>query len=256
MTIGLAVISRSRTDISLTTEIEESARAFSAAEAGIEQALQTGSGTNGVQTLSSGKASFTTIVNQIAAASGIYRIPELVRQGDTQNIWLVNHNPDGTINETPVYTANTIQLCWRGNTATVPALIVGVMYKRTNNYYMVRTGYDADQSRDNRFLNPGGLGNGCGQNNVYSVNVDFVNTLALAPAGADTLLALRLRPVYSDIELFINSPVINLPSQGNIIESIGTTPTGLTRRIVVERQFRAAPGIFDAAVVSQSDFVK
>ncbi|MGB9585898.1 MAG: hypothetical protein ACPL7A_00585, partial [Anaerolineales bacterium] len=42
LTIGLAVISRSVTDIRISRQEEESARMFSVAEAGIEEALKAG----------------------------------------------------------------------------------------------------------------------------------------------------------------------------------------------------------------------
>ena len=38
--VGLTIVQRSLTDISTSTKVEQSSRAFSAAEAGIEKALQ------------------------------------------------------------------------------------------------------------------------------------------------------------------------------------------------------------------------
>lgn len=40
LTIGLSVASRSITDVNFSTKIEDSSRAFSAAESGIEEALR------------------------------------------------------------------------------------------------------------------------------------------------------------------------------------------------------------------------
>ena len=54
LTIGLAVVSRSITDIKISRQEEESARVFSVAEAGIEEALKLGSGTSG--TIGEGEA--------------------------------------------------------------------------------------------------------------------------------------------------------------------------------------------------------
>src|SRR5688572_26536285 len=41
-TVGLSLIARGVTDISVSRDIEESSRAFSAAEAGVEEALRSG----------------------------------------------------------------------------------------------------------------------------------------------------------------------------------------------------------------------
>jgi Tfp pilus assembly protein PilX len=47
LTLVLSIVSRSVTDVSITKRDEESLRAFSAAEAGVEQALLVGTGTSG-----------------------------------------------------------------------------------------------------------------------------------------------------------------------------------------------------------------
>ena len=47
MTIGLSVLGRTTTDVSSTTKIEESARAFNAAEAGIEETIRVGNAATG-----------------------------------------------------------------------------------------------------------------------------------------------------------------------------------------------------------------
>ena len=54
LTVGLAVVSRSVTDIRISKETEESARAFSAAEAGIEEVLRREVLTPGTEPISVG----------------------------------------------------------------------------------------------------------------------------------------------------------------------------------------------------------
>ncbi len=46
-TIGLALASRSTQDVNISTQVEESSRAFSAAEAGIEEGTEAGVRTRG-----------------------------------------------------------------------------------------------------------------------------------------------------------------------------------------------------------------
>jgi hypothetical protein len=123
-----------------------------------------------------------------------------------------------------------------------------------------RAAYDPDGGRrgSNNFTDGGGQTTGCGQANVYRRTISF-SSLSTSPAinvNSDILLAVRLKPIYADANIYVNSGGVVLPSQGNLITSTGTTGTGLTRRIVVARQFRSAPSIFDAAVVSQTDFMR
>ena len=53
-TVVLSLIGRATTDVAISNQIAESQRAFSAAEAGIEEMLKTGSVAPGVHPLSSG----------------------------------------------------------------------------------------------------------------------------------------------------------------------------------------------------------
>ena len=69
----------------------------------------------------------------------------------------------------------------------------------------------------------------------------------------DILIALRFRPVYADAQ-FAFSSGSGLPLQGSRIESVGTTQTGVTRKVVVDNTYTSAPTLFDAAVYSQSSF--
>lgn len=255
LTIALAMIGRSRTNVNIGNEIEDSSRAFNAAEAGIEQALKTASGS--AQTLSGGLASYDTNVAAIGGGTGAFGFPQRTIKGDTETLWLVNHNTDGSINETRAYTSNTIDVCWKGFGGTVPALSVITLFKRGNNYMVARTAYDSDATRraQNNFSAPTGVGSLCGQSGVNYSTITF-SGLATSPAinvNTDTLLALRIRPLYADASIYINS-AIPLPRQGDIISSSGSTNTGVTRRIVVTREYRSAPTAFDAAVVSQLNF--
>lgn len=62
LTIVLSILSRSVTDIAVTSRDEEALRAFSAAEAGVEQALVAGGGTGTV-----GNATFNANVSGFAS---------------------------------------------------------------------------------------------------------------------------------------------------------------------------------------------
>lgn len=251
-TIGLSLIARSTTDLTISREAEESARAFSAAEAGIEESLLTGQST-GVKTLSAGQVSYTATVTDIGGAVGSYALPQRSVVGETDTVWLVNHLADGSLDETFYYSSPTITVCWAPQ-PTTPALIVTIPYITGGSYQVAKVALDPDagsRSPANGFTAVGASGNGCDQSDVYSYTITFA-TLGINPA--DTLLALRIRPVYSDTQVYVQSPSLALPQQGKRIESIGTTNSGLTRRIVVQQPYLAPSSIFDAVIVSQSGF--
>lgn len=253
-TIVLSLIGRTTQDVSLSREIEESSQAFSAAEAGLEEALITGSSTTDPITLSSG-ASYDVTVADTGGAAGVYTFPKVTPNGTTETLWLVEHNDaDGTLVEVPTYTSNTLELCWSSETTT-PAVVITVLYKEASDgsYQVAKLAFDRDRdSRGNNFVNPGVAGNHCGQNPVYSTNINFPS-LGISPA-TDILLALRIRPVYSDTQLYAETGGQVLPLQGKRIESTGTTPGGVNRKILVFQQYRSPSSIFDAAVYSQGSF--
>ena len=137
LTIGLAVVSRSITDIKISRQEEESARVFSVAEAGIEEALKLGSGTSG--TIGEGEALIGYTVSETGQGGGTEFVFPAINAGDTQTVWLVEHDNDGNLTETGRYTGNTIDLYWgnegqAADQATTPALEATVIYKDGSNY--------------------------------------------------------------------------------------------------------------------------
>lgn len=246
-TIALSLIGRATLDLSMSNQLEESTRAFSAAEAGIEQALQSGVGTSGPQTLSSG-ITYDVSVNAIGGSTGIFRFSHETPKDVTETIWLVNHTAQGDVDETRVFTSNTIVLCWSQDSN--PAMIATILYKRAaNDYRVARMALDYSARGD--FASSGITTNGCGLS-YYRKVVDFT-TMGINPAS-DILIAMRLRPVYADATIAIDSGIATLPKQGNQIESSGLTGTGITRKVVVYQQYPSPLAIFDSVIYSQSSF--
>lgn len=249
LTIALSVIGRTTTDVIITSDLEESARAFNAAEAGIEQALKSGSA--GASVLSSG-ASWSTTISSVGGAVGVYPFPQKTLRDVTETLWLVAHNADGTLVETPTYTDASVDLCWTSE-ATTPALAVAVLYKQGGNYQVAKAAFDPDATRraTNNFSVPTASSGGCGNASMYQARLTF-SDLGITPA-VDTLLMVRVRPVYSETQLASEASQV-LPIQGSRVESVGTTGTGITRKVMVYRTYRAAASVFDNAVFSEGSF--
>lgn len=255
-TVALSLIGRATIDLSMSNQLEESTRAFDAAEAGIEQALKTGSGTGAPVTLSSG-VTYNVSVNSIGGASGVFQMAHKTLQNTTETLWLVEHDPTtGLLDETRFYTASTIELCWSRESSPnpAPALGVAVLYKEStdNSYRVARMAIDpATVSRNNNFDSSNITTIGCGIG-YYGKQVDFT-ALGIAPLS-DTLLALRIRPYYADTTIAVNGGVVEIPKQGNQIESLGETGSGVSRKVVVYQQYRAPQSVFDSAIHSDTDF--
>jgi len=255
-TIALSLIGRATLDLSMSNQIEESTRAFDAAEAGIESALKTGSGASNVA-IASG-VTYTVNVSTIGGAPGVYQLAHKTSQGSTEMLWLVNHAADGTLDETPRYTDTALPVCWSqpGAGDTKAALIISVLYKEGSDgtYRIARTAADPDVSSRNNNFNATVTTSGCGLGYFQTI-LNFTDLgLTLSGASADTLLALRMRPEYADATIAIDGGVLGVPKQGNIIDSIGTTGTGVARKVLVYQQYRSAASVFDSVIYSQSSF--
>ncbi|MBI3577584.1 hypothetical protein HY086_06110 [Candidatus Gottesmanbacteria bacterium] len=254
-TIVLSVISRATTDVAISNQIAESQRAFSAAEAGIEEILQSGVAPSGAQILSPG-VTYVVQKADIGGAAGVYQYPSKTPAGSGETLWLVNHNANGTLVESPTYTAATLDICWSAETTT-PAVVASVLYKSGGVYKVARAAVDPDPTRaaTNKFSQPTATTGGCGSTSLttYKQTLTFANfTPAINPAS-DTLIWLRMSPLYAETKFAVAAPVA-IPLQGSRVESSGSTTAGTTRKIVVYQQYRAPTSIFDAVVVSGGNF--
>lgn len=252
--IGISVVGRTTSDTSISRQVEESSRAFSAAEAGIEQALKTGAGN--VSLVLSPDLTASVTVASVGGAIGLYEFPKQAKKGETLTLWLVDHDASGAIIETRTYRNAAIDVCW--NTGTIiPALIATVLYKENNNntYRTLKIALDPDASRRaiNNFAAPTTMTGGCGATTgtTYRHRINFNDINGSVNPNSDTLIMLRLRPVYADAKIIVNG-FARIPFQGRRIESTGTTAAGINRKVVVYQEYRAPSTIFDAALYSQT----
>lgn len=258
LTIGLSVAGRSLTDVRLSTQIDESSRAFSAAEAGIENILSQGlfgaAGSTGVPI---GDSSYDVSVETLGGTNNLFSFPTAIEDGDAQTIWLVPHNASGPDDSTPYYTASTIEVCWGDDSSTVPAIEVSVLFKSVSNYKVARAAYDSDNSRqaDNQFSPSSGA---CTQQSSIYNHHQTITFSDLIPPPTGTLLALRIRPVYASAKIAVvpPAPAQNLPEQGKNISSTGKSGSGVSRRWNVVQTYSAPTDFFDYAVWSNTDLVK
>jgi len=260
LTIGLAVISRSLTDIKISRQEEQSARVFSAAEAGIEEALKA----NGAP------APFTVnninvVVKEAGQGGGTqFAFPQEVAQGDTQTVWLVNHTTAGDLDPSGGYTGSHINVYW-GNEGTAesadttPALEVTVIYDNSG-FKVGRYAYDPNMTRRSTtgFAAPTNTGSFTVDGKKFRWLADVSLPTPLPPVS--TYYALRLRLIYNDVPHVLGVEAVgggNLPLQGNCFESTAKdSGTGSTNRVQQCQFYKAPPGIFDYVLFSEGDLAK
>lgn len=272
--IVLYIVSRSITDISTSTKDEESLRAFSAAEAGIERALVTGSSASNQ---SIGSATYSSVVTAYSRGEKFSNYPLGLRSGNSATFWFVGHNSDGSLGCTSesCFTGNSLKLCWgnaqsSSSSSDTPAIEVAVFYESTagspSTLKIARAAFDPNTGRS------GASGNGFTSTSQGSCQIDgkdyaFSQTFSLSDLGITSYLTpnslklMKVKMLYNtntshDLGLSVDfAGNSTLPSQGNKIDSTGSF-SDANRRIEVYELHPVAPSVFDNVIFSGSGITK
>ncbi|MBI4153452.1 hypothetical protein HY503_00420 [Candidatus Woesebacteria bacterium] len=141
LTVVLSILSRTVTDIAVTSRGEEALRAFSAAEAGVEQALIVGAD---IGTTTIGDATFSADVSGFASGSQEFANPVALAAGESILFWFVAHDPStGSLVcnvSYPCFTGSQFRVCWGkpgtpSGAATTPAVEISTFYAVTPGDY-------------------------------------------------------------------------------------------------------------------------
>jgi hypothetical protein len=274
LTIVLFVLARSVTDVAVSSRSEEAVRAFSAAEAGIENALVIGTGSNGLVDI--GNAQYVSSVTGFAFGSTDFKYPVPMLSGDSMTTWFVSHLEDGTLGcnapDYPCYTGNSLSVCWgelNTNPADngAPAIEVSVFYETTpGNLETIQIKrVTADPSTSGRTLSNGfgsASGGNCpisGASYSFVKNIDFGGAGLGIPAGSRLLFA-RTRILYNTLTphpvgVSVTGSGLTLPSQGQDITSTGSAGDA-NRKVAVFQGWPEPPAVFDYAIYSGTGLTK
>jgi len=259
LTIGLAVASYSITNIRISRYEEESARAFSAAEAGIEEALKLGAAPEGglvdigditaevVETVQGGGRDFDFAGTKFASE-------------ELANVWLVDHTEEGALDPTTHFPADgSLTACW-GDETTIndetPAIEAALLYQEAGSFKIARGAFDPKTDRGNGFDAADETGGGNCGDLAFAEDLDLVADFGLS-AGAIPY-ALRLRLFYnSELEPIAVSASSDLPLQGKCYESKATiTESNVSRKVRQCQFYESPPAVFDYVLFSTGDLVK
>ena len=246
LTLVLFILSRSVTDVSVSSNQSDSIRAFSAAEAGVEQALVVGSSSAPNSPIGDTGAKYTATVTDYGQGLPEYIYPFLLSSGDSATVWFLGHKTDGSLTTTGAFTGSKMTICWGSGTASVssPAIEVSIYYESgilslTNfsTLQIARTAIDpfAGRSPANNFSNS--VGSGCtiaGKTYAFQKTVTFSG---FSPAvNTSSLILARVRMLYNptpqDFGVSVAGSGGVLPSEAKEIDSKGLAGSS-NRRIVV-----------------------
>ena len=233
---GLSIISQSVTDVKISKQEQEAARAFNAAEAGIEEALKSISIGSGNLSVDDVEVSYTvegeTILNSSVKESESVEVNLEGAEVGLNTLTIDWVNSDSSL-ENPGTCAAT--------TGQAPAsLLISV----TDNLNVIR-----------RYgLNSCALS---GDNGMTDVADDgdspFLRQYDLVVDASDVLV--RIRPVYNQASIKVAGNV-DLGNQAYVINSTAQAPTLESKAIEVSRTEPATPSIFDYVLFSGTDIVK
>lgn len=272
LTLVLFILSRSVTDILVSSKTEEAARAFSAAEAGIEQALVIGTGGGGGVGSS---ASYKSTVSDYAVGSPDFNYPIEISSGDTMTTWFVSH--DSSTGETlcdashPCFTGTAMTVCWGKETDssgvdTTPAIEASIFYESSPgvplSMKIARDTADPNSARlaSNSFTQADNLN--C---TIADKTYPFQKTITFSDVGIGAgvsgtqggLRFARIRMLYTDSTEPVGVRVSGgtLPSQGQDISSTGYSGDS-QRKVNVFQGWPEVPGIFDFSIYSSTGLTK
>lgn len=267
LAVGLSVVQRSLTDVSTSAKIDQSSRAFSAAEAGIEQALSGFGGVGGVTDLGN-NASISNVDNKsIPSVGTAIEYPHIYKEEIAQ-VWLVN--PTDLLSE---YTGSTLDIFWGDpliGDSDGPAIEITVTYESTAGKYLTKKYFfDSVGTRasDNRFTPTSTL---CGSTELKVVSDQspepngklFYCKASIPLTGIidlSKLILLRARLLYAQLPHPIAiAPVgagISLPLQGKVFTSTGVSGES-ERKVQFFTLEKVVPFYFDYALFAADDIEK
>ncbi len=237
---GLSIISQSTTELRISLHDQEAARAFNAAEAGIEEALKQ---------ISLG-ADQKIIVDGIEVnytVSGTDSLEGVFKENETAQVFIAGTGP-GSL---------TIEWIDSDNLTENPNGCIGATAESggTAASLLITVVDDNDQISQQVGINACSLNGDNNMTDVSDSGLDgFLRSYDLVITGSDAYA--RIRPIYNQASLRVTSDDVSLPNQTFIIDSTAQAPALETKAIKVTRSEPATPSIFDYVLFSGTNLSK
>jgi hypothetical protein len=264
VTVGLALVSRSITEVNISAVEDESTRALEAAEAGIEKALggviAIGGGSGSLPQVN---ASYNVTSTQFGAGDA-YEPPLDLSTGDVATIILEGEDASGSPAR---YNSSRLVLCWKGQ-GPAPGVEVILYFRNTAAtpvYYVGRAGYDSDAVRaaTTSFSTSGVISGGCisplnNSGYMYRKQIHFNSELGM-PAGPGYVpVFLRVKPIFNTSPWkvgVVKMGPAQFPVQGTDVSSVGQSGDASQKLRVIQTKPDLST-MFDSALFSGSALVQ
>ena len=233
---GLSIISHSVTDVKISKQEQEAARAFNAAEAGVEEALKS---------ITVGSGSITVDDVEVSySVAGETILNTLVKEGESAELDLVGADPG----------LDTLTVNWvnSGTSSEDPGTCIATTNQAPASLLITVTD-NLNQVR--RYgVNSCSLSSENGMTDVAtSGDSPFLRKLDIGVDADDVLV--RIRPWYNQASIKVTGNV-ELASQAYRINSTAQAPTLESKAIEVSRSEPATPSVFDYVLFSGTNIVK
>jgi len=282
LAVGLSVASRNLTNLRISTQTQESQRAFSAAEGGVEDTLsrlsaiktdittgapagaQSGCNISGMEANCNNRAVGDMHADINVKARNTYETT--VPLGEVAQITLINPGPPES------YYPGTLSVEWLKTgeeEAAIELTLVCDTSLNAANCFSTSADQKSINYSQNRFAF---------MSNTISGMTGFRDCVTASPAPPCSIATttgyqykisldlsdpnnkariLRIKPFYKPVSILISGSGTPLPTQIYEINSVAKTDLGITRRVQVTRTaLPALPAVFDYVLYSEGDIVK
>ncbi|MGI5826136.1 MAG: hypothetical protein ACOX50_01855 [Patescibacteria group bacterium] len=245
LVVGLSAVSLSVTDIKLSQQSQESARALYIAQAGLEKAIRANADVSGEDSSLSVEYS---VVKEDLGNSDVFVFPDAFEAGDGISFWFLPHNPDGSL-DTTYNPPNRFSIAW-GESDTNTALEATVIYQFAGSFYTQRYVYGPDNFNGE----PTGFTPSAGPLAFGGKNFLSSSGEISFPAGAVPYL-MQLRLLFNSSPQFIgvrSGDSADFPQQGSCFTATATVPeSGITRKLEQCQLWPTVPTIFNYLLFSE-----
>ena len=286
LTVGLIIIQRSTVDITTSTQNDQASRAFSAAEAGIETAFQSGLPSGGFNSsaLTNNSAYIVTTSARLPLQGQALEYPP-TGKGEIAQFWLVMPDTDfANVVPAPYYQRENLYIYFgdantSASAGNLPAIEITLLSidKNSKAIGASRWYYDTDATRvantGNNFspcavgnpdalLNPQKINSSAAINGTGDADRSFKCRVRILLGDAVNTnlvpIMIRTRMLYVDNQPVAAAPIdggASLPPQATIYTSVGTS--GQARKTIQAFKLdNVAPFFFDYAIFSVADIQK
>lgn len=230
LTVGLAAVSRTITSTKVTTEEQNSQKALSAAEAGVEELTNNASyasGATGNKTLSNNSSFNSTSVVMNPVSPYVLNGGNPVSKDDGADIWLSKY-PDYSLPWSGTLTVYWQKFSDADCLTKESAVEIVVLTGSVNSPNMNRYAVDRCAGvRGNGFISTSSPS--FGSSTIGGVAYNSYTIPPIPPASPGPGIIARVIPLYNDTKVAIGFTGA-LPSQGTIITSTGAS--GETKRTI------------------------